>query len=314
MSAFKSFLKYINEDFIAPTVRLIVMSKKEILLDKIVPKKSSIRDIFKNEGIKEGKQYTISGKPLNLEDKVIDLIPKNYNTLSNIELIIEELSLLVENNKIYYERLLKPYENPFRILVFTPNEFNVSIKSYANETIDLYQLNNYSYKFSSYCNTPKDLYISGGNSKNLSGKNFWRINTIKTNIEKLKDLPKDKENHSMIFIPNRYIYFIGGNNKNTFYYDELFDTFTSWAEMNKPVKSPSLILINNTFIYSFGEQTEDSQDDFFERTNLKSNNPSWETIVLKYQIFPMKDFGSAIGDDNDIYFFGRKKRKRRKNL
>ena len=159
MSAFKSFLKYINEDFIAPTVRLIVMSKKEILLDKIVPKKSSIRDILKNEGIKEGKQYTLSGKPLNLNDKVIDLIPKNYNTLSNIELIIEELSLLVENNKIYYERLLKPYENPFRILVFTPNEFNVSIKSYPNETIDLYQLNNYSDKFSSYCNTPKDFYI-----------------------------------------------------------------------------------------------------------------------------------------------------------
>ena len=81
MSAFQNFLKYINEDFIAPTVRLIVMSKKEILLNKIVPKNSSIREIFKNEGLKEGKQYTLSGKPLNLDDKVIDIIPKNYNSL-----------------------------------------------------------------------------------------------------------------------------------------------------------------------------------------------------------------------------------------
>ena len=307
MSAFQNFLKYINEDFIAPTVRLIVMSKKEILLNKIVPKNSSIREIFKNEGLKEGKQYTLSGKPLNLDDKVIDIIPKNYNTLSNIELIIEEINLLIENNKIYYERLLKPYENPFRVLVFTPNEFDVSIKSYPNETIDLYQLYNYSDDSSSYCNTPKDLYISGGKVKSLGGKSFWRINSVKTNIEKLKDLPLDKENHSMIFIPSRYIYIIGGNNKNTFYYDELFDTFTSWAEMNKPVKKPSLILLNNTFIYSFGEQTENSINDFFERTNLKSNNASWESLILKNQFLPVKDFGVAMSDDNEIYFLGGRK-------
>ena len=165
MSTFKNILKYINEDFVAPVVRLIVMSKKEILLNTIVPKKSSIRDIFRNEGLKEGKQYTLSGKPLNLDDKIIDIIPKNYNTLSNIELIIEEINLLIEINKIYYERLLKPYENPFRLLVFTPNEFNVSIKSYPNETIELFQLYNYSDFSSSYCNTPRDLYISGGKSK-----------------------------------------------------------------------------------------------------------------------------------------------------
>ena len=308
MSNYKNLHNYINEDFIAPTVRLVVISKKEILLNKIVPKRSSLRDIFKNERLKEGKQYTLSGKPLNLDDKIIDIIPKNYNNLSNIELIIEEINLSIEDTRIYYEKLLKPYENPFRVLVFTPNEFDVSLKTYPKETIDLFQLNNYSDSASSFCNTPKDLYISGGKGIFSGNCNFWRINSIKTNIEKLKDLPIKKQNHSMIYIPKRYIYFIGGNNKNTFYYDELFDNFTSWAEMNKQVKSPSLVLVDNTYIYSFGEQNENAKNDFFERTNLKSSNPSWETIYLqRNQIFPIKDFGAAISDDNEIYFLGGRK-------
>ena len=308
MSKYNNIRRYSNEDYIAPIVHLIVMSKKDILLNKIVPKKSTLRDILKEEGLK-GKEYTLNGKPLNLDDKIIDIIPKNYKSLSKIELIIEEIQLILDNSRIYYERILKPLENPFRVLVFTPNEFDVSIKTYPNETLKSFQLNNYLETSSSYCNTPKDLYISGGR-----GKNFWKINSIKTNIEKLKDLPKNKENHSMIYIPKRYIYFIGGNNKDTFYYDETFDSFSSWAEMNKQVKSPALALVNNSNIYSFGEQNNNSKTDFIEKTSLKnSNSPSWETIYLKKNlVFPLKDFGAAISDDNEIYFLGGRKEKMEK--
>ena len=250
-----------------------------------------------------GKEFTLSGKVLNLNNKIIDIIPKNYTSLSNIELIIEETNLSIDNTNIYYERLLKPYEKPFRILVFTPSEFDVSIKTYPNETIKLFQLDNYSEDLCTYCNTPKDLYISGGKEKN-----FWRINSIKTSIEKLKDLPMRKENHSMIYIPKRYIYFIGGNNKSTFYYDEIFDTFTSWAEMNKQVIKPALILVNSTYIYSFGDQNANSKNDFIERTNLKKSNQSWEPILIRKNIIlPIKDFSAAISDDNEIYFLGGRK-------
>jgi hypothetical protein len=301
MSSSRRLRNYSNEDFIAPVVRLIVMSKKEVLFNKIVSKKSSLKDILKQEGL-TGKEFTLSGRVLNLDNKIIDIIPKNYNNLSNIELIIEETNLSIDNTNIYYERLLKPYEKPFRILVFTPSEFDVSIKTYPNETIKLFQLDNYSENLCTYCNTPKDLYISGGKEKN-----FWRINSIKTSIEKLKDLPMRKENHSMIYIPKRYIYFVGGNNKNTFYYDEIFETFTSWAEMNKQVIKPALILVNNTYIYSFGDQNENSKNDFIERTNLKKN-PYWETIFIKKNILlPIKDFSAAISDDNEIYFLGGRK-------
>ena len=109
----------------------------------------------------------------------------------------------------------------------------------------------------------------------------------------------------MIYIPRRYIYFIGGNNRSTFFYDIFFSTFNSWASMNKQVKNPCLILVNNIFIYSFGEQDINNSDNnlIFERTNLKSINPKWELKILKNQYFPLRNFG-GFGIDDEIYFLG----------
>ena len=222
MSTLQNILRYINEDFAPPTVRLILVTQKETLLNKIVSKKSTLHDILKEEGLKEAKNYLLFGKPVHLDQKIIDLIPKNYSNLSNIELIIEDKNILLEDDKIYYEKILKPLDDPFKILVFSPNEFNISIKSYPDETIEKFGLKKFSLKSSSYCNTPDNLYISGGSgedysSVNSGNKHFWKINSIKTNIEKLDDLPIDKQSHSMIYIPKHYIYFIGGNNKTFFF-------------------------------------------------------------------------------------------------
>ena len=310
MSTFKSLLRFINEDFAPPTVRLILASQDSILINKIISKKSTLHDILKEEGLKEGKNYLIFGKPVNLNKKVIDLIPKDYSNLSNIELIIEDRNILLENNETYYEKILKPFENPFKILVFYPNEFNVSIKSYPDETVEKFKLNKFSLNLSSYCNSHDNLYISGGSgedysSLNSGNKHFWKINSIKFNIEKLNELPVDKQSHSMLYIPKRYIYFIGGNNKKTFFYDIFFSSFNSWANMNKSVKNPTLILLNNIFIYSFGNpDINNPENNFtFERTNLKSTNPKWELKIVKNQILPIRNFG-GIRVSDEIFFLG----------
>ena len=310
MSTLQSILRYINEDYAPPTIRLILVSQNGVLLNKIVPKKSTLHDILIQEGLKEENNYMLFGKPVNLEQKIIDLIPKNYTNLSNIELIIEDKNILLEQEKVYYETILKPFDNPFKVLIFTPNEFNVSVKSYSNKTIEKLKLNKFSTKLSSYCNTPENLYLSGGtgddySSLNSGNKHFWKISSIKTNIQKLNDLPINKQYHSMIFIPKRYIYFIGGNNKNTFFYDLFFFTFTSWANMNMQVKNPFLILVNNIFIYSFGalDINNTGNNLIFERTNLKSSNPKWELKNLKNQVLPLKNFGGT-GVSDEIYFLG----------
>ena len=310
MSSLQSILRYIDEDFAPPTVRLILVTKSGILLNKIVSKKSTLHDILSQEGLKEDKNYHLFGKPVNYSDKILDLIPKNYSNLSNIELIIEDKNIILEKEKIFYDKILKPFDNPFKVLVFTPTEFNVSIKSYPNETIKKFKLNQFSLKLSSYCNTPENLYISGGSGDdytniNSGNKHFWKINSIKTNIIKLNDLPIDKQYHSMIYIPKRYIYFIGGNNRNTFYYDIFFSTFTPWANMNRQIKNPFLILVNHIYIYSFGNQDNNDMGNnlIFERTNLKSTNPKWELKVLQNQYLPLINFG-GIGIGDEIFFLG----------
>ena len=222
MSSLLNILRYIDEDFAPPTIRLILVSQNKILLNQIVSKKSTLRNILIKEKIKEENNYYLFGKKVNLDQNIIDLIPHNYSNLSNIELIVENKNISLDEEKKYYEKILKPFDNPFKILVFTPNEFNISIKSYPKEILEKYKLDKFSLELSSYCNTPDNLYLAGGSgddysSSNAGNKHFWKINSIQTNIEKLNDLPIDKRNHSMIYIPKRYIYFIGGNNKNTFF-------------------------------------------------------------------------------------------------
>ena len=310
MSTIQNILRFINEDFAPPTVRLILVSQDSILINKIVSKKLTLHDILKEEGLKEGKNYLMFGKPVNLDKKILDLIPKKYSNLSNIELIIEEKNISLDEVKVFYEKILKPFENPFKILVFIPNEFNASIKTYSDNIIEKFKLNKFAINLSSYCNSHDSLYISGGNgedysSLNSGNKHFWKINSIKFNIEKLSDLPIDKQNHSMLYIPKRYIYFIGGNNKKTFFYDIFFSSFNSWANMNKPVKNPTLMLINNIFIHCFGNyDISNNENNFiFERTNLKSINPKWELKIVKNQILPIRNFG-GIRVSDEIFFLG----------
>ena len=171
MTTIQNILRFINEDFAPPTVRLILVSQDSILINKIVSKKLTLHDILKEEGLKEGKNYLMFGKPVNLDKKILDLIPKKYSNLSNIELIIEEKNISLDEVKVFYEKILKPFENPFKILVFIPNEFNASIKTYSDEIIEKFKLNKFAINLSSYCNSHDSLYISGGNGEDYSSLN-----------------------------------------------------------------------------------------------------------------------------------------------
>ena len=298
-----------DEDFIAPIVKLVVMTRNEILLNKIVSKKSSLRDVLKFENLNPEAVYIHSGNPLDVNQRIIDLIPQNVSRLTNVELILDTVQMALEKKEkhIFYERILKPVANPFSLILFLPNEFIFSYKNYSQETLEYFKLENFSYNDNSCCNTPKDLFISGGKN---GTKDFWKINNIKTNIEKLKDLPFSKTLHSMIYIPKKYIYFIGGNSKDVFYYDEFEDAFNDWSNLNNEIFSPALTLVDNTFIYAFGVQKFRNKNDFIERTNLREK-PKWEILNIKLNnlIFNMKNFGAVLSDDKKVYFLGGREEK-----
>ena len=54
-----------------------------------------------------------------------------------------------------------------------------------------------------------------------------------------------KKNHSMIAIPGNYVFIVGGQNKETFYYDLNENKFYGWKKLNKERIEPALILVNN---------------------------------------------------------------------
>ena len=304
------------EDFISPVVRVIIKNSIEVITNKIYPRNTIFKDILKSEGLNPDVQYTLMNFPIDLNKPIIELIPKNRNIITELELIIEANILDLGNNyekqnDTKYYRILRPYEKPFRILSFSPQENSISIKKFPYQTLSFFGLENFSCSKSSYCNSHYDLYISGGGGPDdPSGrKNFFKINNIKITIEKLEDLPWEKEYHSMIFIPRKYIYFIGGNNRGTFYYDFINKIFKFWAPLKSKKKYPALVLVNNSNIYAFGRQNNLADRDFIEKTNINSV-PKWEIINVKIsEPFNLNRFGGVLSNDDKIYFVGGRKEK-----
>ena len=55
----------------------------------------------------------------------------------------------------------------------------------------------------------------------------------------------------MIYIPNNCVFIVGGNSKNTFYYDIKKDIFCKWGELNNFIEKPTSAFVDNRYLYSF---------------------------------------------------------------
>ena len=83
----------------------------------------------------------------------------------------------------------------------------------------------------------------------------------------------------MIYIPNKYIFLVGGNNEKVLYFDINEKMIESWSDLNKRRLEPALIQINN-YLYVF-DNVNKNENNFelnFERTNLLSDKPNFELI------------------------------------
>jgi len=185
------------------------------------------------------------------------------------------------NNNNKYKNILSPTINPFKIINYSPKDSKIQLFNLDPKTINDYKLNEFN-QSSACVNTPNNFYLSGGINNKVPIKNFWIIDNNKLNVN-LKELPLPKSNHSMIYIPNNYIFFVGGNNKFTFYYNIKNNTFSKWADLNEIQLRPALY---------FDDETNDLfcmsnyKDNFIiEKTNL-TNFPEWEKIDVKMKENP----------------------------
>ena len=149
-------------------------------------------------------------------------------------------------------------------------------------------------QFSAYCNALNKLYISGGDlGNNQITDSFICIDLaqVQQNIfvpTQLCNLLRKRYWHSMIFIPEKYIFIIGGPNEMAVeLYDMEKNICTIDSRLNIDRCEPSLILVNDKFLYSFfGFHLYESFINTIERCNINRKNRRWEMVNYKLSNTP----------------------------
>ena len=210
--------------------------------------------------------------------------------------------VLYDDNKIP-EMIGKPFNNPFCVFAFIKKQKILKMLKFENK--ELYGLNDYS-PYTAYCNGDDKLYISGGEKGKKYIEKFWKIDLNTLDIECCDMIPK--KNHSMIVIPGNYVFIVGGQDKETFFYDHENGRFFGWKSLKRNRTEPALILVNN-YLYCFDNvYSQEFKNEFtFEKTDLNSENHEWELIQPIMDMPNMKmnqKFFGVVKKDDDILFIG----------
>ena len=272
-----------------------------------------IKDFKSENNIDLPQDYFIDlnyrNQSLKITDKIKSLLIHEIPTVY-INQVIKKIPLKINNDDIIPDLIGKPFNEPFEVFLFSKNDKSLKIQIYDSRIINNLNLNNYS-SSSAYCNGNNHLFISGGEKK--SGEiidNLWEIDLKNQNIaEPVKISPK--KNHSMIFIPNNYVFIVGGNDNKTFYFNTENAEICEWANLNTIRTEPALQRISNS-LYCFDNINKGNNDIFtIEKTDLNSDKPEWILITPKMN-FPIKNgeklrqkfFGISKDDENNIIFLG----------
>lgn len=180
------------------------------------------------------------------------------------------------------------FDKPNTFGLFLFNKMNNATLSFEYSTNIYLQMKNVN-QFSAFCNALNKLYISGGEiANNQANDSFISVdlNELQQNIfvpSELCNLRRRRFWHSMIFIPEKYIFIIGGPNEvDVELYDIEKNTIEIDSRLNTERCEPSLILVNNKFLYSiFGFHLYESFIDTIERCNIHRRRREWENVEYK---------------------------------
>ena len=224
--------------------------------------------------------------------------------------MISKNILKIKKEENIPELIGKPFNEPFEIIIINIKDKKILTHSFEKEIIEKLELNFFDNSSSAYCNGNNFLYISGGEKNNSEIINkLWKIDLTKKHIYDPISI-NPKKHHSMIFIPDNYIFIIGGNDTKTFYLNDEDSKKYDWADLNKERIEPALIKISN-YLYCFDSTSYVNTEGFtLEKTDLNESEHKWEllkpkiNLSLEYQKFLPKHFGLAKNSDNNIIFLG----------
>jgi len=235
------------------------------------------------------------------------------------------------------------FDNPDYIAIITFNTKNKELKlfNYNQKDREFSLLNKFN-SFTAYCNANGYLYISGGedeqsqdfeksviefndffcidlNQLNPNNNNIFNDNNLSDNltntndkndfyIKHLPNLLEPRTWHSMIFVPDKYIFIVGGSTKSVELYDIEKNILTKDSELNEMRNECSLCMVNNTYLYCFfGFLLHQTFNCTVERCNLRKNLRIWEYVQFNtnenMQFIP-SFFCASYYKNNEIILFG----------
>jgi hypothetical protein len=190
----------------------------------------------------------------------------------------------------------------------------------ATLSLDEYPELAYFGDFSAYCNGNNYLYLSGGEDSKEGYQDFtmenkyltWmaKINLIDGKLTKLDSFTSPRFWHSMIFIPNRYVFIVGGNYTKSV---EILNTdtgeITEDSILNEFHSEPSLCLVNENYLYcfmGFKYEGDNSYSSIIERCNLRTKKRTWEIVTLATDTCDIQTrfFTISYFNDDNLLIFG----------
>ena len=261
-------------------------------------------------------------------DKIIEEIYNNNEPeivkmkyiYKGLDITENAIQSYIENNTIIGNAILDNTET-FGIITYDTN--NKSLNSFSYKRSEYPELT-YLTIFTAYCNAKNCLYFSGG-EKEMSYENeeisekydeFFCLDLteLKNNenqliLNQIGKLNDPRTWHSMIYVPNKYIFIVGGSNtKLVELYDIEQKKLTKDSKLNDIRCECTLCLVNNMYLYAFcGFIPQKDYNNSIERCNLFKENRSWEKIdtIERCKIkFNPSFFAISYYQNNDLILIG----------
>ena len=254
------------------------------------------------------------------QDKVPDVINMNY-TYKGLDIPDDVKKEYIDSNEIIGSAILDNQEF-FIIITYEREKDKITpyyYKRKENEELIKFNL------FTAFCNAKGCLYFSGGENeqsydpdKTVAKYNdFFCVDLTKLNendnkieIKELPNLNEPRTWHSMIFIPNKYIFIVGGSNtKSVEVYNIETNELVKDSELNENKSECTLCLVNNMYLYAFyGFLIHQEYNKTIERCNLLKEERKWEYVEYKTSFdeinFKLSFFGISYFKHNDLLLIG----------
>ena len=203
----------------------------------------------------------------------------------------------------------KPALNQKKYYVYNKKTNELKLVGLSYEEINKIKIKNFS-RNSVYCNACNNLYIYEGVDEliddNYTFSKFICINLISRNVNLISYKFPQRLLHSMIFIPENFIFILGGKGtKEVLIYvikdrNKKYDIYPHLLPYE--LYEPSLIIIDNRYLYAFENSTNFlhiTRTDFVSKTefeDIQLKNDNFITINQKF-------FG-VVKQKNSILFLG----------